>query len=82
MRDLRENIHMRVLNQSANKKPQKSPADLADLRRRNPREHIYFIRYYEKEIIMDTAINEKPLPSRGKAFERHTRLCESPFNDS
>ena len=63
-------------------KPQKSPADLADNRRRNPREHIYFIRYYEKEIIMDTAINEKPLPSRGKAFERHTRLCESPLIDS
>ncbi len=33
LRNLRENIHMRVLNQSANKKPQKSPADLADLRR-------------------------------------------------
>ena len=59
-----------------------SLADLADNRRRNPREHIYFIRYYEKEIIMDTAIKEKPLPSRGKVFERHTRLCESPFNDS
>src|SRR5574344_1064760 len=57
-----------------------SPADHADNRRRNPSEHIYFIRYYEKEIIMDTAIKEKPLPSR--AFERHTRLCETLLIDS
>ena len=29
---------MRVLNQSANKKPQKSPADLADLRRQTTKQ--------------------------------------------
>ena len=65
-------------------KTQKSPADLADLRRRNPKQHSYFSRCHLKTSIkiMDTAIKEKPLPSRGKAFERHTRLCESPFNDS
>jgi hypothetical protein len=51
-------------------KPQKSPADLADLRRRNPREHIYFIRYYEKEIIMDTAIKEKTSPLTGKGIRK------------
>ena len=38
LRNLRENIHMRVLNQSANKKPQKSPADLADLRRQTTKQ--------------------------------------------
>ena len=37
LRNLRENIHVRVLNQSAQKKPQYSPADLADLRRQNPK---------------------------------------------
>ena len=37
LRNLRENIHVKVLNQSAQKKPQYSPADLADLRRQNPR---------------------------------------------
>src|SRR5574344_2065595 len=35
LRHLRENIHMRVLNLLAQIKPQKSPADLADLRRQN-----------------------------------------------
>ena len=35
LRNLRENIHMRVLNLLAQIKPQKSPADLADLRRQN-----------------------------------------------
>src|SRR5574344_1822557 len=34
LRNLRENIHARVLYQSTQMKPQKSPADLADLRRR------------------------------------------------
>ena len=38
LRNLRENIHMRVLYQSANKKPQKSPADLADLRRQTTKQ--------------------------------------------
>ena len=35
LRNLRENIHMRVLNLLAQIKLQKSPADLADLRRQN-----------------------------------------------
>ena len=38
LRYLRENIHMRVLNQSAQTKPQKSPADPADNRRQNPKQ--------------------------------------------
>ena len=39
LRYLRENIHIRVLNLSAQMKPQMSPADLADLRRQNPKLH-------------------------------------------
>ena len=35
LRYLRENIHMRVLNLSTQKKPKYFPADLADLRRQN-----------------------------------------------
>ncbi len=38
LRNLRENIHARILNLSS-KKPHVSPADLADLRRRNPKQH-------------------------------------------
>ena len=38
LRYLRENIHMRVLNQSTQTKPQKSPADPADNRRQNPKQ--------------------------------------------
>jgi hypothetical protein len=37
LRYLRENIHPNLLNQYTQMKPQKSPADLADLRRRNPK---------------------------------------------
>ena len=37
LRYLRENIHASVLNLLAQMKPQKSPADLADLRRQNPK---------------------------------------------
>jgi hypothetical protein len=39
LRYLRENIHARGLNLLAQMKPQKSPADLADLRRQNPKQH-------------------------------------------
>ena len=38
LRHLRENTHARVLNQFAQRNPNKSPADPADLRRQNPKQ--------------------------------------------